>query len=103
MSDSGNIKVEVTSIDGNLTHPFKRSDTIGEVHRFSYDRLVRDKTTVPFTATTIEFNSQPVSDAETLGSLASAADNKEHEKNKDEGKLTLALTWVSQGGQRIAR
>src|SRR5512133_3637700 len=53
-NDHGTVRVQVTSVDGNLSHPFKRSDTLGDVQRYAYDRLVQDKGAVALEATSIE-------------------------------------------------
>ena len=84
------ISVTVTSVDGNMTAAFPRSATVGDVHHTAYDKLVRDKTAVPFSATTMEFENKPVADSEHLSKLVKGG--------PPPTDLRLALTWVSQGG-----
>lgn len=92
-NEHGTVRVQVTSIDGNLTHPFKRTDTVADVQQFAYSRLVQDKTAVPLSATTVELGGTPVASSESLGTLASGGKNPGRDID-----LSLALTWVSQGG-----
>ena len=92
-NDRGTVRIQVTSIDGNLDHPFRRTDTIGDVRKFAYEHLVKDKSGVPFTATTIELGGVSIADSEAVGSLADAAKNRGKEID-----LVVSLTWVSQGG-----
>lgn len=89
----GTVRVQVTSVDGNFTHPFRTTQTVGDVRQFAYERLVQDKTAVPLTATNMEFGGHAVADSESLGALASGSKNPGRDID-----LILALTWVSQGG-----
>jgi hypothetical protein len=89
----GTVRVQVTSVDGNLTHPFQRKASIGAVREYSYEKLVQDKTAVPLSATSIELDGNAISDSESVGTLALGREG--HGKDVD---LSLALTWVSQGG-----
>src|SRR2546430_12530200 len=90
----GNVKVLITSVDGNVTHPFKSDDTVSSVHAFAYEKLVQDQGQVPFATTSMEFGGQPVADSEKLGVLATRGE-KRHGHDVD---LVLALVWTSQGG-----
>src|SRR5689334_19045216 len=50
------IMVSVNSIDGNIKrHPFDATDTVGDVHGFSYDKLVQQKDQITLDRTWIEF------------------------------------------------
>lgn len=92
--EHGTLRVQVTSVDGSFTHPFKRTDTVGDVHEFAYPRLVQDKAAVPITATSVEVGGTAVADSQPLAALA-AGGGKQPGSEID---LTLALTWASQGG-----
>ncbi len=92
-SEKGTVRVQVNSVDGNLTHPFKRTDTVADLQRYAYEKLVQDKTAIPLSATSIEFGGTALSAGESLGTLASGEKNPGHEID-----LVVALTWVSQGG-----
>jgi len=89
------LKVLITSVDGNTTHPFKAEDSVGTVHAFAYEKLVQDKTQVPFGTTHMEHDGQPVADAEVLGTLAARGQSR-HGQDAD---LVLSLVWTSQGGR----
>jgi hypothetical protein len=91
--DNGTVRVQVTSMDGNLTHPFRVSQTVADVQQFAYERLVQDKSAIPLSATSIEAGGAGVAGSTKLGSLASG--DEASGKGID---LSLALTWVSQGG-----
>jgi hypothetical protein len=91
--ESSTVRVQVTSIDGNLTHPFRGAQTVADVQQFAYERLVQDKTTVPLTATSMEAGGEAVAGSQSLAALVGAAKGHGHDVD-----LSLALTWVSQGG-----
>ncbi len=98
-NSSGTLRVLITSVDGNLTHPFKARDTVAEVQAFAYPRLVRDQAQVPLSATSMERvlpNGQtvPLAGSETLASLVGPPE-KGHGNEID---LQLSLVWTSQGG-----
>jgi hypothetical protein len=98
---SGNVRVLVTSVDGNLTHPFKPTDTVAEVQAFAYPRLVRDKAQVPLSATSMERSlpngtTAPLTGRESIGSLVGPREPG----HGNEIDLTLSLVWTSQGGVR---
>jgi hypothetical protein len=99
-SEHGELTVKITSVDGNMTQSFSRNTKVGEVRQIAYDNLVQDKTTVPLSATTIEFRGGAVTDSTSLKDLLKKQND---ERNKDDKKdkdfdLLLSLTWVSQGG-----
>lgn len=114
--EHGTIRVHVTSVDGHYTHPFKRTDSVREVHVHAYDQIVKDKTAVPLSSTWMEFDSKGVDDAVSLGSLVGPHSHEhahehgqkhEHEHGHDhdhehehehQPELTLTLAWQSQGG-----
>lgn len=80
-------------MDGNLTHTFRSAQTIGDVQQFAYERLVQDKSTTPLSATTIEVGGSGVAGSTRLSALV---DGEKHHGNEID--LSVALTWVSQGG-----
>jgi hypothetical protein len=84
--------VLVTSLDGNLKHPLEKSDTVGDVHKFAYDRLVRQKDQIPFNRTWIEFNKQRQDESTILSSLT------DHDRGGPEPDLILSLVWETGGG-----
>ncbi len=88
------IEVLITSIDGNLKHPFRREQTVDDVRRLGYDKLVRDKAQIPFESTWIEFAGKRQDGAIRLSALVPS---EGHEK-KHETDLTLNLAWTQQGG-----
>jgi hypothetical protein len=96
--NQGTIKVFITSPDGNVTHPFKRAETVGNVHDFAYKKLVQDKTAVPFSSTWMEYSGSAIADSESLDPLASGGANKSKEAD-----VTLTLAWQSQGGSGLQR
>ena len=86
--------VLVTSNDGHVKHPFDKTASIGEVRRFAYDRLVRQKEQTPFDQTWIEFNGTKIDDPVIISTLA------EREKvGGPEADLTLSLVWTTGGGR----
>jgi hypothetical protein len=89
------LKVMITSLDGHLNnpHPFDASDTVGDVHQFGYDRLVRQKGQNPFEQTWMEFNGQRLDDSLSLPALAEPRPG-----GGNEADLTLSLSWATQGG-----
>ena len=98
---SEKVRVQVTSVDGNVTHPFNGTDTVAEVQVFAYGRIVRDKTQVPMTATSVERalpdgQTLPLSGAELLSSLV----GPQEPGHGNEVDLVLSLVWTSQGGTR---
>lgn len=94
MSDAhGTLHVLITSIDGNVSHPFRRDQTIDDVRRFGYERLVQDKGQVQLNATWIEYDGQRVDNGKSLNGLVGS--EKQGGKPPD---ITLNLAWTSQGG-----
>lgn len=93
MADQGNARVQVTSVDGNLTHPFRWSQTVGEVRRFAYERLVQDKAQIPMNSTWVEFSGNRQNDETQLSSLA-----EPRKQPGNEPDLILNLAWTQQGG-----
>jgi hypothetical protein len=91
--DHGTLKVLVTSIDGNFSHPFKSSDTVGQVHEQAYKKIIQDENATPFSSTSIEFKSVAQNDATPLSSFAASG-----EKRGSEADIVFSLTWVTQGG-----
>lgn len=89
----GTATVLITSIDGNVTHHFKWSDTVDDVRKFGYDHLVQDKTQVPLSATWIEQGGTRLNNSTELSSLVDP--KKQPGKEPD---LTLNLAWTQQGG-----
>lgn len=92
--EQGTLRVLVTSVDGNADHPFRREQTVGDLRRWAYDRLVRDKDQIALEGTWMEHRGHRVDDTRTLDSF-------ELDVEKKRGKeidLTLALAWTSQGG-----
>lgn len=87
------LMVQITSLDGHEKHPFDNMDTVGDVHRFAYDRLVRQKDQYPFGQTWLEYNSQRVDDATVLSTLA-----ERRQGGGPEADLVLALSWNTEGG-----
>ena len=89
----GTARVLITSIDGNVEHPFRWTQTVDDVRRFGYDRLVTDKNQVPLSSTWIEMDGNRLDNARELSSLV--------DPKKLPGKevdLTLNLAWTQQGG-----
>lgn len=87
------IRVRITSIDGNIDHPFRPDQKIGEVHQFAYERLVRDKSQTSLASTWIEFGQQRIDDAQPLTSIVTP--DRGHGDDID---VTVTLAWTSQGG-----
>jgi hypothetical protein len=86
------LQVLVTSVDGNLQHPFDKTDAIGEVREFAYKRLIQQKNQLPIDDTWIELNGQRLDNSTLLSSLV------EHERGAHEPDLTLSLAWDTRGG-----
>jgi hypothetical protein len=91
--EHGVVRVQVQSPDGNFSHPFQRGTTIGMIKQFAYDRLVRDKASVPISATSIQLGGTVLSDSETVGTLAAGGKNQGNQID-----LAVALVWQSSGG-----
>jgi hypothetical protein len=85
--------VSVTSLDGDLKHPFDADDTVGQVHEFAYGRLVQQKNQFPIERTWIEFDRQKIESSRRLGSLAERSPG-----GGPDADLTLSLTWDMSGG-----
>jgi hypothetical protein len=89
----GTANVLITSIDGNLSHPFRWDQAVGDVRRFAYDRLVNDKNQISFNNTWMEQGGVRLDDGTALSDLA---DDKKQPGNVPD--LTLNLAWTQQGG-----
>lgn len=88
------IMVSVNSIDGNIKrHPFDATDTVGDVHRFSYDKLVQQKDQITLDRTWIEFNGDRVDDSRVLSTLAGSGQG-----HGGEIDLVMSLSWDTSGG-----
>jgi hypothetical protein len=88
------LMVSINSLDGNIKrHPFDSTDTIGDVRKFSYERIVQQKDQIPLERTWIEFDGDRIEDSISLGSLATADEGK-----GSEADLTLSLAWDTSGG-----
>jgi len=92
--EHGTVRVRITSVDGNVDHPFRREQAVGEVHQWAYERLVRDKDQVKFDATWLEYGGQRQDDSK----LLKAFDLSEEHQPGREIDLTVNLAWTSQGG-----
>lgn len=86
------VHVLVTSLDGNLRHPFERDATIGEVHDEAYRHLVKQKNQIPQDRTWIEYNNQRLEPTVILSSLVAEPGRG------PEPDITLALSWDTAGG-----
>lgn len=91
--NQGTARVLITSIDGNVSHPFRWEQIVDEVRRFAYERLVKDKAQIALNATWIEHGSRRVDGATQLADLV---DPKKQPGNEPD--LTLSLSWTQQGG-----
>lgn len=91
--EHGTIRILITSIDGNTSHPFQRRQSVGDVRKFGYDKLVQDKRQVPLDSTWIEKDNRRLEDATVLDTLVT-----ETRKPGNEPDLVLSLAWTSQGG-----
>lgn len=87
------LMVQITSLDGHEKHPFDKTDTVGDVHRFAYERLVRQKDQYPIGQTWLEHNSQRVDGSTILSTLA-----ERQQGGGPEADLVLALSWNTEGG-----
>ncbi len=88
------LMVAINSLDGNIPHhPFNTTDTIGEVRRFAYDRLVQQKNQITLDRTWIEFNGKRIDDSIQLSTLANPDD-----ASGSEPDLTVSLAWDTSGG-----
>ena len=65
----GTARLLITSIDGNVTHPFRWDQTVDDVKQFGYDRLVKDKSQTPISNTWMEFSGNRVDGSTKLSSL----------------------------------
>jgi hypothetical protein len=90
----GELRVLITSVDGNTEHPFKPGDTILVVHEFGYKHLVKDKAATPFTSTWIEFKDRKIDDGTVLMALTTSK-----ERPGNDPDLTVTLAWTTQGGR----
>jgi hypothetical protein len=91
---SETLRVQVTSIDGNLTHPFKATDTMATVRHFAYERLVQNKNQIAEATTWIEFGGSKQDEGTELASLVDPQKNKGNAID-----VVVALVWPSQGGR----
>lgn len=91
--DVGTVRVRVTSIDGRTEHPFRQQQSVGDVHQWAYEHLVKDKSAVAYSATWMEYNEERVDDSRALSSFGPF----DRQTGRDIG-LTLGLAWTSQGG-----
>lgn len=88
------IMVSVNSLDGVIEHhPFDPSDAIGDVHRFAYDRIVRQKDQITFDRTWVELNKQRLEESRALSTLASPGS-----AGGSAPDLVLSLAWDTSGG-----
>ena len=88
------IMVSVTSLDANIEHhPFDANDTVGDVHSFAYDRIVRQRDQITFERTWLELNKERLDDSRVLSTLASPSSG-----GGSEPDLVLSLTWDTSGG-----
>ncbi|HEX8145032.1 MAG TPA: hypothetical protein VF553_20870 [Pyrinomonadaceae bacterium] len=88
------LMVSINSFDGNIKHhPFDATDTIGDVRRFAYDKLVQQKEQITLDRTWIEFNRERIDDGVVLSTLA-----ERQQGGGPEADLTLSLTWDTGGG-----
>lgn len=90
----GTAKVLITSIDGNVTHSFRWDQTVDDVRKFGYDRLVQDKGQTPLSSTWIEYNGTRQDNGTQLASLVNPKKQPGNEPD-----LTLNLAWTQQGGR----
>jgi hypothetical protein len=88
------LMVSINSLDGNIPHhPFNTTDTIGDVRKFAYGKLVQQKAQITLDRTWIEFSGDRIDDATLLGALANPDDNSGSQPD-----LTLSLAWDTSGG-----
>ena len=90
----GTARVLITSVDGNVTHPFRWDQTVDDVRRFGYDRLVQDKNQIALSSTWIEHAGTRQDGGKRLSDLGDPT-------RKNPGNvpdLTLNLAWTQQGG-----
>jgi hypothetical protein len=92
--EHGTVRVRVESTDGNFEHPFRVTQTVGELKAFAYERLVQDKGSVPLSATYIQVGNTSVSDGESLGALAAGGKNPGNQMD-----LVVSLGWPMSGGR----
>jgi hypothetical protein len=85
--------VLITSIDGNLSHPFRWDQVVDDARRFGYDKLVTDKGQISFESTWLEHSGVRLDGGTKLSTLA--------DPSKQPGNvpdLTVNLAWTQQGG-----
>jgi hypothetical protein len=90
----GTARIQVTSVDGNLTHPFRVDQTVDEVRVYAYDKLVQDKGQTPIESTWMEQGGTRLDGNTVIASLIDLT--KQPGKEID---LTLNLAWTQQGGR----
>ena len=88
------LSVLVTSNDGHVKHPFDKTATVGEVHSFAYDRLVKQKEQTQLAQTWIEFDGTKIDESVVLSTLA-----ERDQGGGPEADLTLSLVWITGGGR----
>lgn len=93
MVEHGTARVLITSVDGNVTHPFRWEQTVDDVRKFGYEHLVQDKAQIPLNSTWIERANVRLDGATLLSDLVDP--KKQHGNEPD---LTLTLAWTQQGG-----
>jgi hypothetical protein len=89
----GTARVLITSIDGNVTHPFRWDQVADDVRRFGYDQLVNDKGQISFDNTWIEHDGVRLDGGTKLSAFG--------DPSKQPGNvpdLTMNLAWTQQGG-----
>jgi hypothetical protein len=91
--DRGTLRVLVTSVDGNVDHPFRPGVTVGEVRAWAYNKLVQDKGAVSLESTWMEHRDSRLEDVTELSDI-----EREPTKTGKDPDIVLALSWTSQGG-----
>jgi hypothetical protein len=92
----GTVNILITSIDGNVTHPFRLDQTVDDVRQFGYQALVQDKGQISLSSTWIERAGTRIDNGTKLSSLVDP--KKEEHGREDKPDLTLNLAWTQQGG-----
>lgn len=90
--DQGRLNVQISSLEGSLTHPFGESNTVGDVHQFAYTHLIEKKGIVPFDRTWIEHSEQKQEDSVRLSTFGV---NPQPGSQPD---LSFVLAWDTGGG-----